>query len=172
MKIHVLKKVKWCAVFLALLMIGAGCASKPQKPETPAPESRGPASAPSSPATAPKTSSPTAPPQKESYYTHTVKWSGETISIIAAWYTGDLENWKILAKSISQANPDANINRIYEGNKVLIPESLMKTWVPMPKEFVDSYYPKSKPVKEPSKTTPSTEEEEPKLFGPRETPRK
>ena len=87
------------------------------------------------------------------------------MSIIAGWYTGDIENWKALA----QANPHMNPNRIFVGNKILIPENLLKTREPMPKEFVDSFY--SKPKKEkpsPKPGPPEKKEEEPKLFGPRE----
>ena len=29
--------------------------------------------------------------EKTSYYEHTVQWPGETVSIIAGWYTGDIE---------------------------------------------------------------------------------
>ena len=112
---------------------------------------------------------PAAPPT--TYYTHTVKWPGETVSIIAGWYTGDIENWKALG----EANPGINPNRISEGLKILIPENIMKTHSPMPKEFVDSFYPKPKQPKEPSKpatppakpATPPAEEEEPVLFGPK-----
>ncbi len=187
MKIHSLGKMRWWVVLLASLIICSGCAHKTQKPETAPPESREPApsqprtpekAAPKEPTTK-KTPSQTAPSastapagdtRKESYYTHTVKWSGETISIIAAWYTGDLDNWKALAEVMTQNNPNANINRIYVGNKILIPESLLKTRDPMTKEFVDSFYSKSKTEKTPPKR-PQTEEEEPKLFGPKELPK-
>lgn len=112
-------------------------------------------------------------PPNETYFTHTVKWNGETVSIIAAWYTGYLENWKALAEVMTKNDPKANINCIFLGNKILIPKSLMKTRDPMPKEFVDSFYQKSKPERVPSKPEPSqTEKDEPKLFGPRELPKK
>jgi hypothetical protein len=101
-------------------------------------------------------------PPPTSYYTYTVKWSGESVSIIAAWYTGDLQNWKILA----QANPALNPNLIFPGIKVLIPENIMKTHNPMPKEFVDSFYPKAK-VKAPPKPGEQKKDEEPSLFGPK-----
>jgi hypothetical protein len=101
-------------------------------------------------------------PPPTSYYTYTVKWSGESVSIIAAWYTGDLQNWKILA----QANPALNPNIIFPGIKVLIPENIMKTHDPMPKEFVDSFYPKAK-VRTPLKPGEQRKDEEPSLFGPK-----
>ncbi len=184
MKIHSLEKMRWWVVLLAFVIVCAGCAHKAQKPEAASSESREPApgqpAAPKEPAPSPKktpsqtpSSTPTAPSgevRQETYYTHTVKWTGETISIIAAWYTGDLENWKVLAEVMTRNNPNANINRIHVGNKILVPESLMKTRDPMTKEFVDSFYSKSKPEKT-SPKRPQTEEEEPKLFGPKELPK-
>jgi hypothetical protein len=132
----------------------AGC-SKSIKPD---------ASAGGTPAeVAPAAPAPAVPaPPPTSYYTYTVKWSGESVSIIAAWYTGDLQNWKILA----QANPALNPNLIFPGIKVLIPENIMKTREPMPKEFVDSFYPKAK-VKAPPKPGEQKKDEEPDLFGPK-----
>ncbi|HYB21219.1 MAG TPA: hypothetical protein VEH09_09825 [Thermodesulfobacteriota bacterium] len=101
-------------------------------------------------------------------YVHTVKWSGETVSIIAGWYTGNIENWK----AVVQANPNIKVYRISAGNKIFIPENLMKTREPMPKEFVDRFY--SKPRKEKARPTPQTQltqtkEEEPTLIGPKKS---
>jgi len=90
---------------------------------------------------------------------HTIKWSGETLSIIALWYTGDQSNWK----TIAQSNPDINPNRIFGGHEILIPERLMKTHDPLPKEYVDRFYARAK------KEKPKAQEEEPKLFGPRKS---
>ncbi len=110
------------------------------------------------------------PKPKETSYVHTVKWSGETFSIIAGWYTGNIENWKALVK----ANPNINPNRIFEGNRILIPETLMKKRESMPKEFVDRFYSKTKKEKTQPKT-PSrltqTQEEELKLIGPKKSPK-
>ncbi len=118
------------------------------------------------------------PVSPANYYTHTVRWTGETVSIIAGWYTGDIENWKILGA----ANPGINPNRISEGLRILIPRNIMKTQSPMTKEYVDSFYPKPRVIKEPPKPAPPPpkpaappskpvpppeEEEEPVLFGPK-----
>jgi len=115
---------------------------------------------------------PASPVEAEAtYFTHTVRYSGESVSIIAAWYTGDLENWKILA----EANPKIDPNRINIGNKILVPENMMKTRELMPREFVDSFYEKGKLLKKPAKTvSPSKKdkEEEPELFGPKSLPKK
>jgi len=102
-------------------------------------------------------------------YIHTVKWIGETVSIIAAWYTGDHQNWKALA----QANPQIDPNLIHEGDKVIIPERLLQKREPLPKEFVDRFYSESKKEKGwPKAKDNQTPEEEPKLFGPRKYPAK
>ncbi|MDH4267526.1 MAG: hypothetical protein OEW45_18010 [Deltaproteobacteria bacterium] len=173
-------KVQWWAVGLIGVMICIGCRASAPKTETPAPPPSAPAPA-AAPAPAvqpqPKAAVPalrppaeTAPAEKINYYVHTVKWSGETVSIIAGWYTGDIENWKTLA----QANPDINPARIFMGNKIFIPEDLLKTREPMPKEFVDSFYPKAKTKTPPSKPVPSPQkdkEEEPDLFGPKQYPK-
>ncbi len=177
---------------LAFGMICLGCASTSPKPEglvpnlepvpalqetipAPPPTLSAPAEAPPSrfepvpapPKPAPKATLEAKPKPKETSYVHTVKWSGETISIIADWYTGDIENWKALA----QANPNIKANRISAGNKILIPEILMKTREPMPKEFVDRFNSKlRKEMTQPQLT--ETQEEEIRLIGPKKSPRK
>lgn len=172
---------------ICFMTLFAGCKSAAPKPEpapssTPSEPAPGPAPAPAKPSPAPARPTPppkdvaSLPPDKpvpeETYYTHTVKWSGETVSIIAAWYTGDIENWKILGEVMLKHNPNADIKRIFVGNKILIPETLLKTREPMPKDFVDSFYKKSKPDKAPSKPASEETDEEPKLFGPKELPKK
>jgi hypothetical protein len=67
-------------------------------------------------------------------FDHRVKWPGESLSIIAKWYTGDSTNWKALAK----ANPDLNPNLIRIGDRILIPESLIENEEPMPRDFLPS----------------------------------
>ena len=70
--------------------------------------------------------------EQESYYAHKVRWEGETLSLIAKWYTGDQRNWKALAK----ANPWLNPNDISTGHKIFIPRNLLKTSKRMPHDFV------------------------------------
>lgn len=65
-------------------------------------------------------------------YYHRVRYSGETLSLIAKWYTGDVENWQAL----TQANPRLNPNRITAGDRIRIPHKLLHTKKPMPKSFV------------------------------------
>jgi len=72
---------------------------------------------------------------REDYYKHTVRWPGESLSLIASWYTGSSKNWRKLAK----ANPRLNPNRIKDGNVIIIPPSLLKTRVPLPQKVAAKY---------------------------------
>lgn len=163
-------------VLVALAFLCAGCASEPvvkqEEPSPPAvPTAKEPAStAPAKPGTPGArpgvTPSAKEPPRDVPFFVHTVRWRGETISIIAGWYTGDIMNWK----AVAEINPEINPTRIYEGNKIRVPEHLMKTRDPMPKEYVDGFY---KSPKDPSKASPpARKEEEPTLFGPKGLPDK
>ena len=136
---------QWLAVGLALIMTCTACAFIKETKERLMP----------SPAPAVQAESQARSPKKIPPFIHTVNWRGESLSIVAAWYTGDLENWKALA----QVNPHLDPNLIFKGNKIVIPRDLLKTREPMPQDFLDKYIPKSereKPlkVKEPEETTP------------------
>ncbi|MGD2126787.1 MAG: LysM peptidoglycan-binding domain-containing protein [Desulfobacteraceae bacterium] len=108
------------------------------------------------------------PPHKAAFYEHTVQWPGESLSIIAKWYTGRFDNWKALA----EANPELDPRRITIGTKIRIPENLLKNKEPMPKDFVASFY--TKPEKAPPQHEPEAlgqpREEKPELFGPKGYP--
>ncbi len=182
-----MKTVPGKSIYLALIAFVAAvmlvsCASSPEpKPEDtagPAPTApepgagKEPTALPQPGATGPGvTTAPVAKPKpspETAYFVHTVKWRGESVSIIAGWYTGDIQNWKILRDH----NPDINPNRIFEGNKIRIPEYLMKNKAPMTKEYVDSFYSKSPSKKEAGKPAPSSPPsadngDEPTLFGPK-----
>ena len=73
---------------------------------------------------------PPPPATPESPYVHVVRWQGETLSSIAAWYTASWQNWQALAR----ANPEIDPNRIEIGDKIRIPEALLKTRKPMPSD--------------------------------------
>jgi hypothetical protein len=106
---------------------------------------------------------------RPSYFVHTVRWPGETLSIIAKWYTGNHKKWKALA----EANPKLNPNRIFKGNKIRVPKDLLKTRKPMPQKFIAKITSKPKKKPPPSKPAPPPKEEkEPELFGPKEYPMK
>ncbi len=99
---------------------------------------------------------------------HTVRWPGETLSIIAKWYTGDGKNWKAIAK----LNPRIDPKKVVADNKIVIPGNLLKTRVPLPEKYVDQFFSKSKKKKRPipaaSPPTKDEEEEEFELFGPKD----
>jgi hypothetical protein len=63
---------------------------------------------------------------------HQVRWEGETLSLIAKWYTGDWRNWKAL----SEVNPWVEPNNMFAGLKVKIPRQLLKNKKKMTREFV------------------------------------
>jgi len=198
MKIHRYPKAYcWMIVILVILFLITlySCRGAQPRPE-PAPSGTAPASSeptpapqksvpskpasppPSKPATPPPKEVASLPPEKtlpeEKYFTHTVKWSGETLFIIAAWYTGERDNWRPIAEAMTRKNPNVNIHRIRRGDKIPVPESLMKTRDPMPKDFVDNFYHSSKPEKDPAKPAPAQKEEEkePELFGPKDPTKK
>jgi hypothetical protein len=71
-------------------------------------------------------------PHRINNFEHRVKWYGETLSLIAKWYTGRYGNWK----AIAQANPGLNPNRIAVGNIINIPPEMMKTKKPLPRKVI------------------------------------
>ena len=108
-------------------------------------------------------------PQK-THFVHTVQYPGETLDIISKWYTGDDKNWEVLAN----ANPHIDFEKLSTGNKIFIPENLLKTREPLTEKFIDTYYKKSQPEKKPIKKklspktkTPPEKKEEFDLFGPK-----
>jgi hypothetical protein len=150
----------------------AACASEPAKkeevtvqPPSTAPAPEAPAAAPGAapPAKAPAAAAPAKPalPEGTTYFVHTIRYQGETISIIAAWYLGDKMRFDVLAT----ANPDINPALVRVGMRVKIPESMAKTREPMPKEFVDGFYKRPPTEKSPPPGRPK--EEEPVPIGPK-----
>lgn len=70
-------------------------------------------------------------------YVHTVEWPGETMPMIAQWYTGNKDNWKVLSKT----NPGIAGERPAVGDQILIPLELMKNNKNMPEEFLSTFSP-------------------------------
>ncbi len=66
------------------------------------------------------------------YFEHKVQWSGESLSLIAKWYTGQYTNWK----AVAQANPGLKPDRIIIGNIIYIPPEIMTTQKPLPYKMV------------------------------------
>ena len=57
----------------------------------------------------------------QAYYEHVVKYPGETLGVLAKWYTGSTANWSIIA----QENPQVDPRRIRSGMLIRIPRRLM-----------------------------------------------
>ena len=99
-------------------------------------------------------------------YTHTVEWLGETLPMIAQWYTGNKDNGKILAK----ANRHIAAEHLAVGDQVLIPLELVKNNKSMPMEFLSTFNAKSRidQKKSSSKAKPMPEKkEEFQPYGPK-----
>jgi len=92
---------------------------------------------------------------------HAVRWKGESLSIIAKWYTGKTANWKPLAEYNAMTHP----NRIRIGDTVRIPEALLTTRKSLPRAFVE---PSEQPSELHDPPEPSPANEAPELFGPKE----
>ena len=88
--------------------------------------------------------------------------------MIAGWYTGNAANWEVIAR----ANPKINPNRLKAGNEIFIPSKLLKTRQPISKlqSAPTAETPKPKPTADEKKITP-VEEEEVKIFGPKQFPK-
>jgi len=72
------------------------------------------------------------PKIKDTPFVHTVTHRGETLSLIAQWYTGKTSNWK----AISKLNASIVPKRMPIGARITIPQELLKTTITMTKEFV------------------------------------
>jgi hypothetical protein len=164
--------LRFALALIAAAMFTA-CASEPTKheevtmppPPTTAPAPEVPAAAPTAapPAKAPPAAAPAKPvlPEGTTYFVHTVRYQGETVSIIAAWYLGDKMRFDVLAA----ANPEINPALVRLGMRIKIPENLAKTREPMPKEFVDGFYKRPPTDKSPPPERPKAEEPVP--IGPK-----
>ena len=66
-------------------------------------------------------------------YYHQVKFQGETLSIIAGWYTGSTKNWE----KIAQEN---NLNAPYTielGQVLKIPNVMLNRFEPLPEQMIE-----------------------------------
>jgi hypothetical protein len=131
-------------------------------PVRPAPEPLPPAPE-AAPGLAPAKEGPLAFEPQPQPYIHEVRWPGETLSHIARWYTGSDSNWE----KIAQANPGLKPRRIQIGDKILIPEELLKVRKPIPRDYVHSL---TSPKRPPSTRSvqPSKDPGKEELFGPAE----
>jgi hypothetical protein len=167
----------WCGA--GLLCLALGCAPKAEEQAAPQPKGFGELEI-----TEEADRNGTVILPAEDYFTHTVQWPGESLSIIAKWYIGKLLDWEILAAH----NPELDPDKIYVGDRIRIPASRMRTKEPMPREFVEQFVP-PEPEKDtdqdtgegtepeqgqPEQAAPEEDEEEGKepaeefeLFGPK-----
>ena len=65
-------------------------------------------------------------------FVHTVTHRGETLSLIAKWYTGKVGNWKIIA----QLNANIIPERMPIGAKITIPRDIMSRTTKLMKEYI------------------------------------
>jgi hypothetical protein len=158
-------------IFLVLLLTGllAHCVSVPRQPEpvprAPEPLSRAPEPLSHAPEAVSKPTHPEEalpPPEpKPEPYTHEVRWPGETLSHIALWYTGSQNNWQ----KIALANGGLKPIGINIGDRILIPEEMLKTRKPMPREYLGSLA-APKRAQTMKSVQPKIETRNEELFGP------
>ena len=72
------------------------------------------------------------PPPPPQFLDHTVRFQGETLGLIAKWYTGESSNWK----QIVEANPGLRPERINMGDVISIPTEIVTREEEMPKNVV------------------------------------
>jgi hypothetical protein len=158
----------WAALLVLSALLLAGCEPFARQTRTPPTDAESPP--PPKAQRAPE-ERPAAESEPADLLVHTVRWKGESLSIIAKWYTGEAKNWRLLAEHNPLKDPD----RIGIGDRIAVPVPLLKTREPLPRDFVRRHAPA--PVKEgtrdqrdPAGTAPepSPEEEAPELFGPKE----
>jgi len=82
------------------------------------------------------------------YAYHTVNYQGETLSLIAKWYTGQSGNWEVLLDH----NPELDPRKLRSGDLVKIPRELLIREEEMPKKFVVNSY--SKPAAQKPQSRP------------------
>ena len=87
----------------------------------------------------PLPSSPPPLPPVQADLEHVVKFKGETLGIIANWYTGKTANWSVIQKANTGLKPE----KIRIGDKILIPSGIVVKNAPLPEAFVKGFVTKS-----------------------------
>jgi len=100
------------------------------------------------------------PPPKPRPLVHKVRWPGEMLTYIAKWYTGSINNWR----AIAAANPKLKPHWIFIGDEIIIPEELVKTRKPMPRDYIPST--QEIEILPPPTSQPKDEAVDIELFGP------
>ena len=88
-----------------------------------------------------RTSPKRADPAQLPDYTHTVRYSGETLSAISLWYTGSVNNWQLLSTHNGIAPRQLQI-----GSKVRIPETMIYRSKPMPRQLAKASRRRTRPT--------------------------
>jgi hypothetical protein len=68
------------------------------------------------------------------YLYHTISFPGETLALIALWYTGQASNWQL----VLQHNPGLDVLKMQRGDTIRIPKSLVIKETPLPASAVKS----------------------------------
>ena len=104
----------------------------------------------------------------KNYFAHTVRKPGEKLTAIAGWYTGDIGNFKAIAK----ANPDIDPDFLLVGNEIFIPAEFLKTRKPLHQKSIQVSAPEQKPAEsKAAAAAPSApKQKKMQLFGPKQFP--
>ena len=105
---HILRAAS-LAVVASMLLVVAACGHQAPPPPDASPE-----------------------PPKPAMLEHTVQYRGETLGLIARWYTGRSSNWQ----EIVAANPGLRPERINIGDTIMIPAEIVVNEQPMPASAV------------------------------------
>ncbi len=73
-----------------------------------------------------------ASPPPEPTVIHVVRFPGETLGVISAWYTGTPNRWN----EIQSANANLDVRKIRIGQSILVPARLVKNRVPLTAEAI------------------------------------
>lgn len=136
MKVRYQRIYRLCVMGILLVSFCLGCAGLNQKIEDWQAELEEKLSS-DDDSTAEDSDAAASAPEPSKFIVHTVQRRGETLPIIAEWYTKESVNWKALSK----ANPRINPQRIKIASQVKIPENLLVTRKPMSPEFVNEHLP-------------------------------
>ncbi|MCK5195487.1 MAG: LysM peptidoglycan-binding domain-containing protein [Desulfobulbaceae bacterium] len=129
-----LKRIAKESFLIIVVWMIAGCTFL-QRSSTPLPPSEAPVV---EPEPIPEVSLKIPVLKKAEFYVHKVRWPGETLAVIARWYTGMQKNWEVIVK----VNSDFDPKRMVIGDKILIPADILKTRKPMPREYLRNSVPK------------------------------
>jgi hypothetical protein len=103
---------------------------------------------------------------RQDFHEHLVAWPGETLAMIAQWYTGSKDNWK----KIANANPNIVAEHLAPGDRILLPPDLLRTTKKMPRDFLATFAGKGQAGQEktPARAMPAPEKkDEFQPYGPK-----